>query len=231
MESGSLNLKVAEEHSEETVNHCLYDLIVPRLLAHDGNLVIHGGLSSGPFGVIGFIGQSGRGKSTLVAGLLDFGLKLMGDDAFIMEPSSNGYDAKRIYASLRLFPDSVDTLFDDDRETTLVANYSTKRRVPFSEGPEIGPLAALFQLAEPDDDISVRRLSMAETCMALVSNSFVLEVDNIEETRAKFRLASQAAQIVPVYELSFPRAYDRLPDVYAAIIETLALADETKAAT
>ena len=220
--NGYLNLQVSPECSPETVTHCLYDLIIPRLLAHDGQLVIHGGLSFAAAGAVGFIGKSGRGKSTLVAGLHGLGLPLMGDDAFILDPSATGYEAQRVYASLRLFPDSVDTLFSDVGDTTLVAHYSTKRRVPFAEGPESAPLLALFQLAEPEPEIRLRKLSMAETCMALVSNSFVLDVDNIAETRVKFGLASAAAQTIPVYDLYYPRTYDRLPEVCAAILDTVA---------
>jgi hypothetical protein len=209
--------------SPETRDHCLYDLIVPRLLAHDGALVIHGGLSFGAAGAVGFIGPSGRGKSTLVAGLHAIGLRLMGDDAFVLEPTGSGYDARRIYPSLRLFPDSVSQLVEDDRQTTLMAGYSTKRRVPFDHGPDRAPLLALFRLAEPEPEVRVRRLSMAASCMALVSNSFVLDVDDIAETRMKFDLASAAAQVIPIHDLCYPRSYDRLPEVYAAILGTLGL--------
>ena len=50
---------------DNTIEHLLVDQIWPRILAHRGQLVLHAAGVTSPTGAILFVGQSGRGKSTL----------------------------------------------------------------------------------------------------------------------------------------------------------------------
>lgn len=219
--SASFSLEIYEACSDETIEHCIYDLILPCLMAFDGYLVLHGGLSATGDGAVAFIGESGRGKSTLVAGLHGLGWPLMGDDAFTLKPTDDGYTARSVYASLRLFPDSVESLFPAGHKTAPMAHYSDKRRVSFSAGPQSAPLNAIFRLSDAEPEIRIRQLSMAEACMVLVSNSFILDPEDAAQNKAKFQLASEAAREVPVYDLHYPRQYDRINEVFDAISDKL----------
>ena len=219
--SASFSIETYEECSAETIEHCIYDLILPCLLAFDGQLVLHGGLSFTGDSAVGFIGESGQGKSTLVAGLHGLGWPLMGDDAFTLELCDDACSARSVYASLRLFPDSVVSLFPAGHETAPMAHYSEKRRVSFSAGPRSAPLRAIIRLGDEEPNIHIQELSLAEACMALVSNSFILDPEDTAQNKAKFQLASEAAKTIPVYDLHYPRRYDRMHNVRDAIADKL----------
>jgi hypothetical protein len=129
--------------------------------------------------------------------------------------------AERLYPSLRLFPDSLDHLFPVSPETSPVADYSDKRRVPFDPGPPSAPLSALFRLTDPGECIQATRLAPAAACMAIIENAFALDAEDAQETRRRFAQAAQAAQVIPVFDLTYPRDYTRLSEVHAAIFTAL----------
>jgi hypothetical protein len=150
------------------------------------------------------------------------GCSLISDDAIILRPDGIGYQAERIYPSLRLFPDSLDRLFPGVDGTTPIAGYTSKRRVPFAEGTSDVPLRALFRLAAPEDTIRVTRLPQAAACMAVIANAFAFDPGDAHETARRFGQAAHAARSVPVFDLTYPRDYAALPAVHEAIFQTLA---------
>jgi hypothetical protein len=220
-ENYQIHIRSDRALSKETLDHIVDDLLIPKLLSRTGFLVLHGGLVAGPAGGIAFIGPSGHGKSTLSASLSQKDYALISDDAMILQPEGPGYRAERLYPSLRLFPDSLDRLFPDISETGAVADYTDKRRVPFASGPESAPLRALFRLASPGKEIDVRRLSPAAACMGVLENAFALDPEDAQETGRRLERAAQVARVVPVFDLAYPRDYDFLPTVHAAILDTI----------
>lgn len=214
-----------------TLDHFLIDQVLPRILAHEGQLVLHAGAVRYDNRAIVLLGQSGRGKSTLSASLDLAGFELIGDDALIISKEDRVFRTRAVYPSLRLLPDSLDALFQDRPPTAAVAHYTLKERVnlPIRRGRNTDtlPIAAIFSIMEPSSDceIHVRQMSPAATCMAIITNSFALDPTEKELSRKKLADASKLANEVKGYEISYPRDYTRLPDVHAAIFETLASAD------
>ena len=209
--------------SAETISHALIDLVFPRLLAYDGHLVLHCGLVNSPNGALGFIGESGTGKSTLTASLHNQGYPLMGDDAGVLRQVHGTCYAERLSPSLRLFPDSIGQLFPSAGSTSPVADYTDKQHVPFERGPDVAPLAAVFRLADPSKSIRVARLSQAEACIALIANSFALDPTEKNEASRRLSKAVDVARRVPIFDLYYPRDYAAIPDVHTKIFETVEL--------
>ncbi len=207
--------------SPDTLNHCLHDLILPKLAARDGALVLHGGSVLIGSGCIAIVAPSGHGKSTLSASLHAEGFPLISDDAIILRPEESRYQGVRLHPTLRLFPDSLSRLFPGAVDTTLVADYTDKRRLSVAAGPDTAPLRALFRLCAPTEDIRIIRLAPAAACMAMIENAFALDPADARETRGRFELAAKAARVVPVFDLAYPRDYDRLPDVHSALFDAL----------
>jgi hypothetical protein len=185
-----------------------------------------------------FLGDSGRGKSTLVASLYQAGAAMLGDDA--LEISNDGHDfhGQALYRGLRLLPDSLSTLFSQQIETRPMAHYSDKQRlnvtVPEDHDSSPQPLGALFFLAPPNDEspaINLRRMSAAESCMAIISNSFSLDPTDPTLARNKLQQASALANGVAAFELSYPRDYAALPQLHARIREQMAECLPSKSAT
>lgn len=197
----------------ETLEHFLADQVFPRILAHQGEFVLHAGAVVEDGRAMAFLGPSGRGKSTLTASLERQGAVLLGDDALIVAPD---HSVRAVYPSLRLLPDSLAHLFPAGPPTRDVAHYSAKQSLPVAEGGS-APLTALFFLGEPGDAISLRRMSIAEICIGLISNSFALDPTDPADAKRKLAMASTLAAALPAWELSYPRDYARLPEVHAAI--------------
>lgn len=213
---------VAENAAVETLEHLVLDLVLPRLIAVDGSLVLHGALVQSRSGAaFGIIGDSGMGKSSMAGSFHSRGLGLMSDDAIVISHSAGRCEAKGIYPSLRLLPDALENIFPTRQDTKIMADYSDKRRVPFDAGPDSAPLVALFNLAEPADRISTARLAPAAACMAVVANSFALDASDLIETRRRFVQATNLVGTVPVFDLHYPRDFKALPDVHAEIFQTL----------
>lgn len=205
--------------SSHTLDHCLNDLTFPRLAAFDGHLVLHGSLVSTAAGLIGFIGPSGQGKSTLAASFAVGDAVLLTDDAFRLEASAEKLWAARFTPSLRLFPDVIAQILPDIGETTPVAEYTSKRRVPLAAEQDGGLITALFRLADDVEHIRITRLAPAEACMAMISNAFALEAGEPREASRRFVNAVQASSAAPVFDLHYPRDFNRLPEVHAAILD------------
>ena len=213
--------------AESTRRHFLVDQVLPRILGQNGELVLHAAALRVNNGAVLLIGQSGSGKSTLSASFDQAGYPLLGDDAVMVSWKDEFACAKAVYPSLRLFPDSIAALCLDGAPSASIAHYSPKLRldVPVRHGGEGGAcrILALFVLAagSPSPDIGLRTKSIAAACMALVENSFVLDPTDTARAPARLHQASKLAREVPAFDLSFPRAYFRLADVRAAILQAL----------
>ena len=127
-----------------------------------------------------------------------------------------------------MLPDSLKALFVESPDVAPVAHYTSKQQITVPITPDDNsdplPIAALFSLAKPspDGEIHLRPMSPAETCMALITNSFALDPTDKALSRKKLEDASRLANAVPAFEISYPRDYARLPDVHAAIFRQVA---------
>ncbi len=209
-----------------TVDHVLTDLILPRILSHEGQFVVHAGGVGIDAGALIFLGLSGRGKSTLATSFQRAGSDLLGDDAMIVSLLDAGPLVRAVCPSLRLFPDSIEALVPSTRSGATVNPQTGKCRVALDKcGTTDTPVAlrAIFLIGEPNSQgVHVQRLSIAAACMALVENSFALDPSDTDQARRRLDQASVLANLVPAYEISYPRDYARLPEVRRAILAQVA---------
>jgi hypothetical protein len=211
--------------SEETLRHLLLDQVLPRLLAHQGRLVLHAGAVCVDEQTVIFVGQTGWGKSTLTTSFHMAGYPLLSDDGLLLIPEAGSTLVLPTYPSLRLWPESIAGLYAQTPPLAPMAHYSAKQRVLVADGRTMNhqpmPIAALYVLAPPDPDsdaISVSRLSARETCMEIVRNSFQLDVTDHQRAIQLLDAASEVAQQLPAFRLTYPRDHALLPQVRAAIL-------------
>jgi len=214
----------APETSPETLRHLMLDQVLPRVLAHRGRLVVHAGAVCVGQEAIAFIGDTGRGKSTLTGSFYAAGNSLLSDDGLELAHKESATLVGPTYPSLRLWPDTVTGMFARAPDLAPMAHYSSKRRVILSNVESIAPvpLAAIYILApDPQDEvagISLTQVSPREACITIISNSFQLDVTDRHRATNLLTAASTIAQQLPVFSLVYPRNFAVLPDVHQAIL-------------
>ena len=212
-----------QDISQATLSHLLCDHIAPRILAHQGALVLHGSAVAIGGKVALFLGDTGTGKSTLAASLHKAGHRLLGDDAAIITQGERGFLAEAVYPSLRLYRDSISAVVGYTAQTSPMAHYSDKRRVTLSDEqnaqPARHPIGALFFLSgDADADvISVSQPSPAKACIATLEQSFSLDPSDGARAANRLAIASQLIEQVETFDLEYPNGFDRLEDVHAII--------------
>lgn len=206
-----------------TLAHLLLDQILPRMLAHQGHLVLHAAAVARGGAAVLLAGGSGAGKSTLAAALLRRGWTVLSDDAVAVEWQGARPVAVPTYPGLRLNPDALHLLPDRARSTGPMAHYSDKVRVTIpGETSPAAALSAIFLLdtGEADDggaEPSARRVPPAEACMALIRNSFQLDLADRTRQERHLGLASTLADQIPVFALRYPRDFADMDRVCAAL--------------
>ena len=177
-------------------------------------------------GAIAFAGETGKGKSTLAASFHTAGFHLLTDDGLVVAPGDNYSFALPVYPGLRLWPQSVAALLEKWSPGSSVSHYSEKQRIKLQkeDGLDSVKLSSLYMLISPNsnDDagsISVTRLSPRDACLELMRNSFQLDVNNIQHLSRLLAETSAVAEQLPVFSLSYPRDFSRLPEVHEAILQ------------
>lgn len=216
-------LEQAPQSTQNDLSHFLFDHVAPRILARLGHLVLHGAALSTDGALIGLLGETGAGKSTLAASLAEQGFTLIGDDSVLISESGGRFFGTSIYPSLRLFPESIVAVFSSDVPSSTMAHYSDKRRLDreaMSQPPAKPlPLAALFYLSDEfDDDGPVASaLTAAQMCMRCTEQSFAMMPADPVETQARFGTIARLASAVPGFVLDYERDFANLPAVHSLI--------------
>lgn len=227
-----INCRPHADIAQETIHHLLLDQVIPALLAHEGELALHAGGVASDRGAIVFLGESGRGKSTLCASFNQAGFPLLGDDFLLLRADGNGFAVVPSYPGLRLWPDSRAALAWNESDTTSMAHYTTKERLdlvvhdlPFRSDPL--SVTTLFALTPPTERsgtkrIRIQRLPPREAYMTLLNSAFQLDVSDRERNRRLFQQIANAVDGLNIYSLAYPREMSILPDVRAAVLTHLA---------
>lgn len=214
--------------SSESLRHVLLDQVLPRALAQDGHLVLHGSAVRTPQQqVLVILGDSGMGKSTLASAFACSGAELLSDDGVVVDFTAPRIQAVAGYPGLRLWPDSLTALFADRAaESTPMSHYNDKRRLAGSAPVEGGntTINAILLLQAPRDDgaVVIEPLTPQAACLALTRNSFQLDLGDHANLECLFGHAAQASRATPVLSLAYPRDYARLPDVLDRITKAVA---------
>ena len=213
---------LSPQTTKDTLEHLLHDQLHPRLLAHEGRLVVHAGAVQIDHHLALFLGESGMGKSTLAGSFYQAGTPLLSDDCLVIDATPDGFAGQPIHRGLRLLPDSLARLFPRTAGTRPMAHYSDKRHLPLAAAEPASratvPIGALFFLAPASGEgLQMRRMSAAETCMGIISNSFSLDPTDSRLARSKLQQAAALANAVPAFALAYPRDYASLPQVQARI--------------
>jgi hypothetical protein len=184
-----------------------------------GVLALHASSVLLPAGVVGFLGGSGWGKSTLAASLQRRGHQLVADDVTAVHAAADEITVMPAFPQLKLWPEAAAALGLDPAALPRVSAAEEKRAraVPTRLPAGRLQLAALYVLLE-DETLRVERLSARDALLELVRHSFC--APRLVELGAgdHFLQCAAVARRVPVRRLRRPRVLARLDDV-AALVE------------
>lgn len=217
-ERGAVSVEHLPHVDTDAIEHMLIDQALPRLLSERGELVVHAGAVCVDDQCVLVLGQSGWGKSTLVASFLQRGHMLLSDDCVVLHESGAGVLATPTYPSLRMFDDSIAQAIGDDVEARPLAFYTNKRRIALDEGRvgDMRRVRAIYVMNDPamvSEIITIAPVATMSGCLALIQHGFRLDVVSQAQHRVQLRQAAAMAERVPVFALSFPRKYERRGDV------------------
>lgn len=226
--SRTITLVEGAQDDPAMLDHLLFDHVIPRVLAAEALLVLHGSLVAIDGRLAVFIGETGAGKSTLGASLHARGHRLLGDDAVIVTEHGGVFFGAAVYPSLRLYPDSIGRLLGANADTAPMAAYSDKRhvtgfRAAASDTPPL-PIACIFSLAGGEDQPAIRPHSARLACMTMLEQSFALDPDDVRAASGRLAAAARLASASACFELDVPHDYERLPETHRLIEAAMAAA-------
>jgi hypothetical protein len=214
---------------EASVRHLLLNQVIPIVLSQLGKLVLHASACVTPHGVMAFMGTTGMGKSTLAASFGLRGLTVLTDDCLSIGKDGDDVLCVPSYAGVRLWPESVSALFEEEPELQHLAHYTDKKRFVFEQEMAGGRhvLKAGYVLTRPDEDpsdnaIKITPLSPSEALLEAVKHTFQLDVTDRVRLGQAFRRYEWLAQSVPFFRLSYPREHALLPAVNDAVLDHMA---------
>jgi len=213
-----------EGTSDGSIQHLFLNQVVPLALSRAGRLMFHASAVSLGAGCAVFMGESGRGKSTLAASFAAAGYPFLTDDALTVDSHAFGCTVLPSHPSIRLWDDSRAALAIDSAPVAPAVQFTRKARMlageslPFCDAATrlgcvyfLGPGTAIAAEIEP--------LSAGAALVEMLRNSFVLDIDCRETLAWHFDKLAALAQLPVFYRLDYPRAFEQLALVRRAIVE------------
>ena len=172
-------------------------------------------------GAVGFLGDCGRGKSTLGAAFVRAGHALLTDDLLVLRAAGYGFRAAPGPPRIKLFAEPAARVLGPGLRGTPMNDRGGKLVFPLGARGARGaaPLRALYVLrpGAARRGVAIRPLSPRRAFVELTRNTFNACVLDASRLARQFDLAARVAAAVPVKTLAYPRGLGRLAEVRAAI--------------
>lgn len=196
--------------------------VAPLIQSHHGATIIHASAAATPHGALAFVGGTGRGKSTLAASFARAGHGFMSDDGLEVEGDALGWLARPNRPSFRLRADSAAAvakvaMSPDQSEFDAKSRVAASDRMPFHDQPK--RLCAVYLLGSGEADATcIVPLRPADALSQMIQHSLILDAEDKLRTGTHFSRIAELAELERCFALDYPRRYDALPEVIAAII-------------
>lgn len=215
----------------ETIRHLLLDQVIPRVLGQQGRHILHASLVVLQNNkCVAFLGESGRGKSTIASSFAESGAQLITDDCLLFEEKKGRIFGIPNYYGLRLYKDSSEAIFNKNYEFSNVAHYSDKKRLKLhnqrstkhSSGIK---LDTIFLLGDPckhstSDLVAINPVKGANKFMAMFEQIFLLDIMDKKIISQQFRNTEKIISAeIPTFRIDYPRKYTLLPAIRESIVK------------
>lgn len=206
-----------------TVEHLYLNQVLPLALSRQGELVLHGSAVDIGGPGVAFLGESGRGKSTLAASFATAGTRFLTDDGLLLNWVGDCCMIVPSHPSIRLWADSRAALVSAQVSVAPAVSFTDKSRIFAGPGvafcTENRPLRHVYFLGKGSARVpTIEPVRPAEALIELVKHSFLLDIESREMLASHFDDLTRLAELPIYFGLDYPRSYEALPAVREAII-------------
>lgn len=206
--------------SEPHVVRLFVDNVLPRILARMGRFVVHASCVAYGDQAILFLGDSGKGKSTLaLAHCHLLGAELVSDDCVELRTDLNSVAAMPTYRTHRVWNDSRDAMRGDYDCAIVNEGKDYKLKIMPSVATTFRPyrVAAIFVMDGFGERIAMQELSHRAAVLGVLGQMFYFgEILPRSAVNAKFDRCEQICQMTRCSSLRFSRKYECLLSVAKA---------------
>jgi hypothetical protein len=223
-EAHMVNCHPALDVPEATSQHLYLNQVLPLALSKMGNLVFHASAVELDGRAIAFVGESGRGKSTLAISLALEGYAYITDDGLVLRVEEASYMAYPSHLSFRLSQDSWEALIpagDSSRfpvDADAEEQFFVEKNIAFCRQPR--PLQRVYFLGDgSSSSVTIEPMKPTEARIEWIRHSFLLDSKDKTLLAEQFEQMSKHAHSPIYYRLDYPRRYRLLPEVREVIIQ------------
>ena len=225
--AGSVECDPAPRAQRGRIEQLIGHYVVPLLLGCE-HLVLHASAIAIGGRVIGFVGATHAGKSTLASYFASRGAAVVSDDALVIAGVGQGGapTVLPLLAPLRLGTDTIERILrrDPDEFRPIGDGSTAKRAVPADPAGLTRPLVlSRLYLLEP-----VRRgawhiatTSKATAIRELMQSAFEMAMDDPARVATTFDRITTLVRGVPVQRLRFAHDYDALAAIHDRLMSDL----------
>ena len=180
------------------------------LLHQRGLLPLHASAIATPRGAVVFMGNSGRGKSTLAAHFRQRGFKVLADDIAVVTFDAGGRpQVQPGLPQFKLWPNSVSELGEEAGSLPRLRPQMEKRTLAFPDSfcRESLPLARLYALEADNQspDIHLHPQPVLDRVRLLLDHTYRAQyLPGLGIQKAHFQSLSRVAAAVPVVRVTRP---------------------------
>ena len=214
---GAVIKAVSRSASIDTIEQLLLDQVLPQALNLRGLCSLHASSVVIDEAAVAFVGASGEGKSTLAAAFVP-PARLVGDDCLTLQVRDREVIALPSYPSVRLRDDSAQRHSAERRPVS--ARMTWKYRVDVSQVTQPVSLRRVYLLSR-HDEVRIRERSPVTTLGEMIRHVHRLDPEDRSSLHRELATLSDVLERVPARELAYPRRYEALDTVRAAVLEDL----------
>ena|SRR5687767_12276221 len=207
----------------------LADYLLPQILSfpliHFGIEPLHASAVAIPAGAIGFLGESGAGKSTVAAAFVAAGYRLCTDDVLALRVGASGMDVTPGPRHIRLFPWAAAGLISPATSSRPMNAYTRKRVYDIAAEHHCSgqvPLRALYVLEthrRSGPSVEIHELASTAAFHALLRNTFNPLDSTPERLPRQMEFYARLVSAVPIRRVLVRRGAAAFPQVVRRVTE------------